>query len=39
MPAVSRKQQRYLFMRFGSAWVHAHHFDVVSHKVKGRVKR
>ena len=27
MPAKSRKQQRYLYMRFGPAWVKAHHFD------------
>jgi hypothetical protein len=32
MPAVSRKQQKYLYAKFGSAWVHAHHFDKVAGK-------
>lgn len=27
MPAVSKAQQRYLYAKFGAAWVHAHHFD------------
>ncbi len=27
MPAVSEAQRRYLNMRFGHAWVSAHHFD------------
>ncbi len=30
MPAKSRKQQRYLYMKFGSGWVHQHHFDKVA---------
>lgn len=28
MPAVSRRQQRYLYASKGSAWVHEHGFDV-----------
>lgn len=27
MPAVSKAQQRYLYAKFGAAWVHQHHFD------------
>ena len=27
MPAKTRRQQRYLYWRFGPAWVKAHHFD------------
>jgi hypothetical protein len=27
MPAVSRRQQRYLYWKFGRAWVKTHHFD------------
>jgi len=27
MPARSEAQRRYLFMKFGAAWVRAHHFD------------
>ena len=27
MPAVSRRQQRYLYWKFGPSWVKAHHFD------------
>lgn len=34
MPAVSRKQQRYLYAKFGSAWVHRHHFDIVQKRLK-----
>jgi hypothetical protein len=29
MPAVSEKQRRYLFAKFGAAWVNRHHFDRV----------
>lgn len=36
MPAKSEKQRRYLYMKFGKAWVKAHHFDKVE---KGRKKR
>ena len=36
MPARSRKQQRYLYSKFGSAWVHAHHFDKLA---AGKKKR
>lgn len=32
MPAASRKQQRYLYARFGEAWVKRHHFDEVKRK-------
>jgi hypothetical protein len=34
MPAKSRKQQKYLYMKFGSAWVHRHHFDQIGKKKK-----
>lgn len=27
MPAVSGAQRRYLYAKFGKAWVKAHHFD------------
>ena len=27
MPAVSEAQRRYLFAKFGKAWVEKHHFD------------
>lgn len=27
MPSQSERQRRYLYAKFGSAWVHAHHFD------------
>lgn len=27
MPAVSEAQRRYLFAKFGAAWVRRHHFD------------
>lgn len=27
MPAVSEKQRRLLYARFGAAWVKRHHFD------------
>jgi hypothetical protein len=27
MPAVSEKQRRLLFAKFGAAWVRRHHFD------------
>jgi hypothetical protein len=27
MPARSEKQRRFLYARFGSAWVKKHHFD------------
>lgn len=42
MPAKSRRQQRYLYAKFGEAWVKAHHFDVVegqSGKPKTKKKR
>lgn len=32
MPAKSRKQQRYLYARFGSKWVHEHGFDSMTKK-------
>lgn len=34
MPARSEKQRRYLYMKFGKAWVKAHHFDKVVKKGK-----
>ena len=37
MPAKSRRQQRYLFAKFGEAWVKAHHFDRLS--TGARLKR
>lgn len=27
MPAKSQAQRRYLAAKFGTAWMHAHHFD------------
>lgn len=27
MPAVSERQRRFLFAKFGEAWVKRHHFD------------
>lgn len=35
MPARSRKQQRYLYRKFGKKWVKRHHFDKIRRK-KGR---
>lgn len=34
MPAKSRKQQRALYAKFGSKWVHAHHFDKLRRRKK-----
>jgi hypothetical protein len=36
MPARSRKQQKYLYWRFGPAWVKRHHFDKVRKKRRKR---
>ena len=36
MPAKSAKQRRYLFHRFGKAWVKRHHFDKVRRRKKKR---
>lgn len=36
MPAVSRRQQRYLFANFGEAWVKAHHFDRLASEAEQR---
>jgi hypothetical protein len=38
MPAASRKQQRYLFWRFGPTWTKAHHFDVLADARRARKK-
>lgn len=27
MPSVTEKQRRYLYMKFGEAWVKKHHFN------------
>lgn len=27
MPAKSKAQQRFLYSKFGSTWVHSHHFS------------
>lgn len=35
MPAVSRRQQRYLYARFGERWVRRHHFDRLAHAFSG----
>lgn len=32
MPARSRRQQRYLYARFGEEWVEEHHFDKIAKK-------
>lgn len=39
MPAKSRKQQRFLFSKFGADWVKRHHFDKVSRKKKSKKKK
>jgi hypothetical protein len=39
MPAVSEKQRRYLYARFGKEWVKRHHFDVVRAAIKERAKK
>ena len=39
MPAKSRKQQRALYAKFGSKWVHKHHFDKVVHETKGHKRK
>lgn len=38
MPAVSVAQQRLLYARFGSAWVHAHGFNVLRPDAPLRVR-
>jgi len=38
MPSKSRKQQRYLFSKFGEAWVRSHHFDELA-KRKPKAKK
>lgn len=30
MPSHSERQRRYLFARFGKAWVEKHHFDTLA---------
>ena len=35
MPSVSDAQRRALYAKKGSAWVHAHHFDVVDPRAAG----
>jgi hypothetical protein len=39
LPAKSRKQQRALYAKFGSAWVHEHHFDKLAPKAKAKPKK
>ena len=43
MPASSEKQRRFLFHKFGEAWVKKHHFDKVdpgrAQAVRKRLKR
>lgn len=39
MPSKSERQRRYLYARFGKAWVEAHHFDVVEHDVRAPKKK
>jgi hypothetical protein len=36
MPAKSRRQQKFLFARFGEAWVRHHHFDRVQKPSKSK---
>lgn len=38
MPAKSQAQRKYLYARFGAAWVKAHHFDNRG-KLKKRVRK
>ena len=39
MPAKSEKQRRALYAKFGSDWVHKHHFDVVEGKQKRKPRK
>ena len=39
MPAKSRAQQRALYAKFGSQWVHAHHFDRIAGEPKKAKKK
>ena len=39
MPAKSRRQQRYLYSKFGEAWVKAHHFDRIDTKTRIRRRK
>lgn len=39
MPARSKRQQRYLYAKFGEAWVKAHHFDRLSTEKRLRRRR
>jgi hypothetical protein len=36
MPARSERQRRYLFAKFGEAWVRRHHFDRLADDAKAR---
>ena len=39
MPAKSRAQQKALYAKKGSRWVHAHHFDKIEGKGKKTKKK
>lgn len=39
MPAVSKAQQRYLYSKFGEAWVIAHHFNNPTKGLPKHVKK
>jgi len=38
VPSRSEKQRRYLYARFGAAWVHKHHFHKLKKKKTKRKK-
>jgi hypothetical protein len=39
MPAKSEAQRRYLYAKFGEAWVKAHHFDNKGKLPKQKLKK
>ncbi len=39
MPAKSRKQQKFLYARFGKAWVKKHHFNKIAKRKQSKRKR
>lgn len=39
MPAKSKAQQRYLYAKFGAAWVAAHHFDNATKNLPNHTKK
>jgi len=39
MPARSRRQQRFLYWKFGAAWVKRHHFSTIRRKRRKRRRK